>query len=140
MWIIPPFAEQPQPVRSPAETGGASVGAVTGGAVAPVGNAGNPPPPSAVMGTPTTAPTDAVDSLQSLRISGRVPLESWTELFRCLINPAARLNPKVLRLGIEIKLVARDGQPFDVNDPTLKAMREAAQQLGLETAEETDSS
>lgn len=92
------------------------------------------------MGTPTTAPTDAVDSLQSLRISGRVPLESWTELFRCLINPAARLNPKVLRLGIEIKLVARDGQPFDVNDPTLKAMREAAQQLGLETAEETDSS
>lgn len=137
VWIIPPFAEQPVP--SAAETGSESAGAVVGGALAPVGNSGNPST-SAVLETLATAPTDAVDSLQSLRISGNVPLESWTELFRCLINPAARLNPKVLRLGIDIQLVARDDQPFDVNDPTLKAMREAAQQLGLETAEETDTS
>jgi hypothetical protein len=78
----------------------------------------------------------ATSFLRSVQIRDNVPLESWTDLFRCLISPAARLKLKSLQLGIDIKLLARDDQPLDANDATLKAMREAAQQLGLEIAQE----
>jgi hypothetical protein len=68
-------------------------------------------------------------------ISGAVPLDNWSEIFRCFVNPAARLNLKRLRLGIHFELEAQDNQPLDPNDPTVKAMKEAARQLGLECEE-----
>jgi hypothetical protein len=46
------------------------------------------------------------------------------------------MNLKRLRLGIDFELETQDGQPLDENDPTLKAMKEAARQLGLELEEE----
>jgi len=64
-----------------------------------------------------------------------VPLESWTDVFRCFVGPAARLGLKNLQLGISFKLVAQDDQPLDPDDPTLKAMREAARQLGIQIVE-----
>lgn len=130
VWVIPAFAEQP--AVQPAVASNASSGAVVGGPAPAVSNAANPPAPPLVTGTTAAAHDDASDSLQSFRISGHVPLESWTDLFRFLISPAAKLNPKVLRLGIDIKLVAPDGKPLDANEPVLKAIREASQQLGLE--------
>ena len=74
--------------------------------------------------------------VQTVTISGAVPLESWTEVFRCFVGPAARLGLKSLQLGIAFKLVAQDGQPLDPDHPTLKAMREAARQLGVQILEE----
>jgi hypothetical protein len=65
-----------------------------------------------------------------------VPLESWTDVFRCFISPATRLGLKSLHLGIAFKLVAPDGQPLDRESPTLKAMREAAKQLGVKIEED----
>ena len=59
-------------------------------------------------------------------------LDSWAEIFRCFVNPAARMNLRRLRLGIHFEMDASDGQSLDENDPTFKAMKEAARQLGLE--------
>ena len=41
------------------------------------------------------------------------------------------MNLKKLRLGIQFEMEASDGQELDPNDPSLKAMKEAAKQLGL---------
>ncbi|HLB48218.1 MAG TPA: hypothetical protein VJL59_14515, partial [Anaerolineales bacterium] len=60
----------------------------------------------------------------------------WADIFRSFVNPAGRMNLKRLRLGVDFELVTQDGQPLDENDPALKAMKEAARQLGLELEEE----
>jgi hypothetical protein len=65
-----------------------------------------------------------------------VPLESWTDVFRCFVSPATRLGLKSLQLGIAFKLVAPDGSPLDPESPAIKAMREAAKQLGVAMVEE----
>jgi len=134
VWIIPPFTEQaPEPA-----TGGTTT------TVSPGGGAVTTPTPGQTSGgtTPTEKPTGSTDgepakTVSALTISGNVPLESWTEVFRCFVGPAARLGLKNLELGIAFKLVAPDGQPLDPDHPTLKAMREAAKQLGVEISEDS---
>lgn len=132
VWVIPPFSEQTAdvaPVRGPSGTGGALIreddneAAVLGG--------GGPATMSGV-GKPAT-------TVQTVTITGKVPLESWTEVFRCFVGPAARLGLKSMQLGISFKLVAQDDQPLDPDNPTLKAMREAARQLGVQFVEESGS-
>lgn len=63
-------------------------------------------------------------------------LENWAELFRCFVNPASRLNLRRLKLGIHFELEKGEDQLFDENDPTFKALKESARQLGLEFDEE----
>lgn len=53
------------------------------------------------------------------------------------INPAARKTPKRLCLRIDFAIETQDDQLFDENDPTFKAMKEGARQLGLELKEES---
>jgi hypothetical protein len=72
----------------------------------------------------------------SITIKGDVALESWTDIFRCFVSPAAHMNLKRLRLGIDFEMETQDGQPLDEHDPTLKAMKESAKQLGLMLEEE----
>jgi hypothetical protein len=116
VWIIPPVTEKPvDPAATKAESGD---GAVT--AVKKDSEAASVPP----------------GMVQSVSITGNVPLESWTEVFRCFVGPAARLGLKGMQLGIAFKLVTQDGQPLDPGNPTLKAMREAARQLGLQIEEQ----
>ncbi len=78
-------------------------------------------------------------SVQSVNISGTIPMESWVDLFRCFINPASKLGLKTMQLGFNFKLVAQDGQRLDQGNATLKAMREAARQLGILMVEEAGS-
>ncbi|HVA49575.1 MAG TPA: DUF499 domain-containing protein [Pirellulales bacterium] len=138
VWIIPPIVEQP--MAQPAAGGASPVGASSVGPTVPVGTTAGMAPAAMPSGGSVLAQAEAGSLVRSLRIAGQVPLESWTDLFRCLISPAAsRLNLKTLQLGIDINLIARDDQPLDANDATLKAMREAAQQLGLEVVENGDS-
>jgi hypothetical protein len=70
-------------------------------------------------------------------ITGEVPLDSWSDVFRSFVSPAARMGLKKLRLGIDFELVTQDDQPLDENVPALKAIKEAARQLGLKLAEES---
>ena len=85
-------------------------------------------------------PPDAVKPARQTRrlmITGEVPLDSWSDVFRSFVSPAARMGLKKLRLGIDFELVTQDDQPLDENVPALKAMKEAARQLGLKLAEES---
>ncbi|MFQ5793929.1 MAG: hypothetical protein ACE5JP_02640 [Candidatus Bipolaricaulia bacterium] len=70
--------------------------------------------------------------MRRIKIRGNVPLESWPEVFRCFVNPAAHLQAKRLKLGIDFEVEVSDEQPLDVEAPVLKRMQEAAQQLGLD--------
>jgi hypothetical protein len=65
-----------------------------------------------------------------------VPLESYSELFRCFVGPAAHMDLCRLELGVRFVLEAKDAALFDPEDPRVKAMREAARQLGLHLNEE----
>jgi hypothetical protein len=69
--------------------------------------------------------------VRRVKIKGNVPLDSWADVFRSFVSPAARMNPKRLRLGVDFELEPQDGQPLDENDPALKSMQESARQLGL---------
>jgi hypothetical protein len=128
VWIIPPFTKQA------ADQATTVAGQGTGGAVTTGKSDGE-----AVTVTDGGAGGTVVGKskvVRAISITGVVPLESWTEVFRCFVGPAARLGLKSLELGIAFKLVAQDGHPLDSDNPTLKAMREAARQLGVQLREE----
>ncbi len=125
VWIIPAF--EPEPVLPPSPP---PLPPPPGGAETQPGSPGEPPilpPEPAPPGTKTVT---------KITIKGDVALENWAELFRCFVNPAARMGLKRLRLGIDFELLTQDGQPLDENDPRLKAMIESARQLGLDLKEE----
>jgi uncharacterized protein DUF499 len=121
VWIIPAFHDAPQPGTGPSGKSGEPVTTDTGTAPRAGGEHGVTPG--------TGAPRAA--AIRRIRIEGAVPLESYNELFRCFIGPAARMNLKRLTIGVGFVLEAQDAVPLDPNDPTIKAMREAARQLGL---------
>jgi hypothetical protein len=127
VWIIPPFAERPT-----------VPGTVTVEPDSGDGGTHDWQAKKGEIGRTITLPPGGQMSkaVQTVCITGNVPVESWTELFRCFISPASRLSLKTLQLGIGFKLVTQDGHPLQPDNPTLKAMREAAKQLGLQIVEE----
>jgi hypothetical protein len=74
--------------------------------------------------------------VRRVRIEGVVPLENYNELFRCFVGPAARMNLKQLKLGIRFVLESQADAPLNADDQSLKAMQEAARQLGLKFSAE----
>ncbi len=131
VWIIPPFADPP-PVETPSVVTGTATALAGGSAGTGTGIAGTS---QAGATTLPTVPGGGKTEINTITISGNVALESWTELFRCFISPATKLNPKTLQLGVEFRLVAPDGQPLDPTSTTLSAMREAARQFNLRFTE-----
>ncbi|MBI2917634.1 MAG: ATP-binding protein [Chloroflexi bacterium] len=121
VWVIPPFEIAP---LTPPLTGAPQprVGEPTGGG-------GVQPGP--VEG-PVTPPTPTKPVVRRLVIRGSVPQESWADIFRAFVGPAARMHLKKLSLGIQFEMETGADQSLDENDQTLKTMREAARQLGLE--------
>ncbi|MBI2193014.1 MAG: ATP-binding protein [Planctomycetes bacterium] len=129
VWIIPasePEATKPSPAPSPgAVTPGAGATtpsasrAATGVADGSMGGQGGdtPPPP---------APT-----VRRFAVRGSVPVENYGELFRCFVGPAARMDLKKFRIDVGFEMEAQETRSLDPNDPRLKAMKEAAHQLGL---------
>jgi len=124
VWIIPPFApETPKPispegsgVKGPSYTDGATTGTTDSDTTARGDDAG-------VNAT--------AERVRRVVVRGAVPVENWGEMFRCFVGPAARLNLKRLDLGVQFNLEFPE-TGIDPNDPAVKAMKEAAQQLGLE--------
>lgn len=129
VWIIPPFT--PEPARTPGgeKAAGAGVGAgVTGVA----GGAGAGTSSGETAGSTTETKPGAKGTVRRLVVRGAVPVENWGELFRCFVGPAARMHLKKLGLRVQFEMVLPEDQPLGENDPALKAMQEAARQLGLE--------
>ena len=118
LWIIPPFEPEAEKPREGTDTPGEGRPETPGDEGEETGD-----------DTPGTAGGKPV---RRVKISGNVPLDSWADLFRCFISPAARLDLKGLRLGIEFELAAHPDRPLSEDDPALKSMEEAARQLGLD--------
>jgi hypothetical protein len=126
LWIIPAFHEAPaEPAAITATT---TASGVTGPTSTISGNASG-------LATSTTNGEHEAGTIQPLarqiRIQGSVPLGSWAEIFRCFVNPAARMNLKRLNLGIRFEMEAGPDAPLSPDHPAIKAMQEAARQLGL---------
>lgn len=119
LWIIPPFepevSKQPVPSGEDFKTGGGPGPQPTPSAEKPSGG----------------QPGIGQKKLRKLTLRGSVPLESYGELFRCFVAPAARMDLKKLNIAVQLDLEAKSDKPLDPNDGTLKAMNEAARQLGL---------
>ena len=64
-------------------------------------------------------------------VQGEVPVESWAELFRCFVGPAANMHLKELGLGVRFEMALHDDRAMSEDHAALKAMTEAARQLGL---------
>lgn len=116
VWIIPAFEptrdEEQFRERETATDGGEKI---------------NVPDRTSTEGGDVEEPPRAI---QRVMIRGIVPPESWSDIFRCFVSPAVRMQLGALKLGIEFELEASPSAPLNPDDPGLKAMREAARQLG----------
>ena len=115
VWIIPPFT--PEPAPEVVTSGEIQSGSSPGAEVAP---------------GPARPGTTTKRTVKRIVIRGAVPIENYTELFRCFVSPAARMNLKNLHLGIDFEMEPAEDQSLDPEDATLKTMKEAARQLGLD--------
>ncbi len=125
IWIIPPFTEEAvAPVQPTA--GGEKTPTPTPGADGKDGTA------TPLVFGQTQPAAKAGKVIKKIVISGAVPPESWADLFRSFVSPAARMHLKHLRLGIQFELEPTADQPMSEDDPAVKAMKESAQQLSLD--------
>lgn len=125
VWIIAAF--DPELEQRAKDTGAIPTGEE---AVSPKAEGGEDIGAPGVVGADTTRPGEA-KKIRRFRISGSVPVENYSELFRCFVSPAARMNLKKLHLGIQFEMETSPERELDPNDPSLKAMQEAARQLGI---------
>lgn len=120
IWIIPPFSPEATTIEGATAKAGKTE-TEPGGAVQPVGT-------TEQEGKLIKSATRLI---RRFTVRGSVPVENYGELFRCFVGPAARMNLKKLHLGVQFEMVAGEGQELNAEDPALKAMKEAARQLGL---------
>lgn len=131
VWIIPPFEPEPVAVsedKTPAGTGvrdGGLENSLETGWEAGAGAGNND-------GEATSdQETSDKRTIQRFVVQGEVPVESWGEIFRCFVGPAARMRLKKLGLGVRFEMSLPDDGALSEDDAALKAMKEAARQLGL---------
>jgi hypothetical protein len=126
VWIIPAF--EPEGEEGAKDTGAATTGGEAG---FPGAEGREDMGATGVTGVATTQPEEGTRKIRCFKISGSVPVENYGELFRCFVGPAARMNLKKLNLGIQFEMETLPDKALDPNDPSLKAMKEAARQLGI---------
>lgn len=76
-----------------------------------------------------------VKKLSSITISGKVPLEKYTELFNYFITPFAMSGNK-LDIEVKFRIKSTENSPLDETKQQYKNAKEAAKQLGLEFEED----
>ena len=83
-----------------------------------------------------TAPSQPVDELRkfkSIKVSGKVPVERWTDLFSSFVVP---LKNNGLEIEISFKAKTTSLNPLDESAQIYKVVKESAMQLGLNLEEE----
>ena len=126
LWIIPAFTKEAETPAGGAPGGGQDPPA-TGG------SNGSDPTPTGTDGGEggSGSATGTAKGVRRFAVRGRVPVESWPDIFRAFVGPAARMQLRKLTLGIDFEAHASSEGLLSPDDPALKNMREAAQQLGL---------
>ena len=94
-----------------------------GGSQPPSGELFTPPTP---VDTPVTE--DTIKEYKSVTISGKVPLENWTQLFASFVNV---LKNSGLEIEVKFKAKTKAGHQLTENSVTVKNVKESASQLGL---------
>ena len=98
---------------------------------------GGPPAPTGPGCAPTSEPAandpetpSAPDAVGSITVQGDVTPQQYTQLFQSFLIPMAhkQLNPQVT---VRIEATVGGGATLSKNDPAVKAMIEAARQLGV---------
>jgi hypothetical protein len=128
VWIIPPFMPEPVGTSTGEEATGGQGGADESSLI---GKEGSDTATGEGPGTGTLAKPGAKSTVRRVSVRGGVAVDDWAELFRCFVRPAAHMNPKKLELGVQFEMVLPEERPLSESDSVLKAMKEAARQLGL---------
>jgi intergrase/recombinase len=74
-------------------------------------------------------------ALKSITISGKVPLERYTELFNYFVSPFV-MNAYKMEIEVSFKIKSSESNPIDETKQLYKNAKEAAQQLNLNFKEE----
>ncbi len=83
--------------------------------------------------TPPPGPDNTIKSISAITISGKVPMEQFTQLFPSFIMPLSQNN---IEIEIRIKGKSTNLKPLSENSPEYKIVKESAKQLGLNFNEE----
>lgn len=92
----------------------------------------NEPEAPSIVSTPGSE-VHAPRKIQSISISGKVPLEQYSQLFSSFIMPLAQNN---IEIEIKIKGKSTALKPLTESSQEYKVVKESARQLGLDFSEE----
>lgn len=87
------------------------------------------------LGNDAKDETGTSKKFKSITVSGKVPLERYTELFNYFITPFAMSGNKI-EIEVNFKIKSNSGSPIDESKQQYKSAKEAAKQLGLNFEEE----
>ena len=117
IWIIPPFDIQVEPkpdISVPSDT-----------------EATTTPPAQ-----PQSSNIKPTRQIKKIIISGEVPVEEWTQIFRSFIQPTNSMNLRKQKLNIHFEFESGSSSPINPDDSKIKSMKESAKQLGLNFEED----
>ncbi len=77
----------------------------------------------------------AAKRFKSITVSGKIPLERYTELFNYFITPFA-MNGNKIDIEVKFKIKSIESSPIDESKQQYKSAKEAAKQLNLNFDEE----
>jgi hypothetical protein len=80
--------------------------------------------------------TVTAKEFKTITISGKVPLERYTELFGCFITPFV-MNGNKIDIEVKFKIKSNEGSPLNESKQQYKSAKEASKQLGLNFEEES---
>ncbi|AHW58664.1 hypothetical protein SAMN05444285_10697 [Draconibacterium orientale] len=109
----------------------------TTGSDTPGGGNSTPPVVNEPDGSTNTGSANDADvkRFSSITVSGKVPLERYTELFNYFITPFAMSGNKI-DIEVKFKIKSSESSPIDESKQQYKSAKEAAKQLGLNFEEE----
>jgi hypothetical protein len=84
---------------------------------------------------PGATETSSIKKFKSITISGKVPLERYTELFGYFITPFA-LNSNKIEIEVKFKIKSTEASQLDETKQQYKSAKEASKQLGLDFEED----
>lgn len=129
VWIIPPFDPEPETSSRDQKQHGHGEGKTGYGH-----GADRRTETDAIKDSGRITPDQKTSDKRTVRrfiVQGEIPAESWSELFRCFVNPAARMHLKKLGLGVRFEITFYDDDAMSENDERFRNMKESARQLGL---------
>lgn len=89
--------------------------------------------PPGVQETPLETAAGEARRFKSITVSGKIPLEQYTQVFQSFIVPLAQQN---IEIEIRIKGKSTVSRPLTEHSPEYKIVKESAKQLGLALEEE----